>query len=88
MSKVKDKRYQTVKMYIDAGAIKSFQDIFDILPKSILSRDLRLNYSRLVKRVHNPNLFTLREIRQMAELIEVDGLVVYRLIDSFFKRKK
>lgn len=88
MSKVKDKRYQTIRLYIQAGAISSFGEIFDILPKSVLSRDLRLNYIRLVKKIQDPNLFTLREMRRMAELIEVDDEVIFNLIHALFKPKK
>ncbi|WEK33965.1 MAG: hypothetical protein P0Y53_15865 [Candidatus Pseudobacter hemicellulosilyticus] len=33
------------------------------------------------KRLKNTNLFTVKELRNLADLIEVEGVVIYRLMD-------
>lgn len=76
----KDKRYKTVKALIESGKLHDFQEIYDIVPKSVIGADLKINYYKSTKHFNNPGTFEVDEIIQLSKLIEVDDDVLYRLI--------
>jgi hypothetical protein len=85
----KDKRYTTVKNLIGGGYIKSFEEIFDTIPKSVLYIDLGMNNTRFNNLAENVELFVLKDIFRMAALFEVDEKVMIDLIYSqHLKNKK
>src|SRR5690349_13771805 len=66
----KDHRYRTVRVMLNArGGIKSFKEIFKILPRSVMAQNMHTNNNRFYRLVLNPGDFTINEIRQMARLI-------------------
>ena len=77
---VKDKRYITVGHLITDGRIKSFREIFDVLPKSVLAADLWMNNAHFEKLRNNISLFRLRDLFRIADLLEVDEKEVLNLI--------
>lgn len=76
----KDKRYSTVKNLISGGYIKSFQEIFDTIPKSVVYKDLGMNSARFNKLLSNVEGFVVKDLLRIAELIEVDGKVILDLV--------
>lgn len=90
----KDKRYITIKNLISAGYIKTFREIFDTLPKSVLAKDMGFSNTRMTELMDNVNRFRLDEIFKIAGLIEVDEKVMVDLVlnqymvDKKTKRKK
>lgn len=91
---VKDKRYSTVKNLILGGYIKNFRDIFDVVPKSVVVKDLKTNNQRFTRMMDNVGLFYTRELFKIAELIEVDEIEIMKLVcnqyvnDRKVKKKK
>lgn len=77
---MKDRRYNALKSYIDSGAIKSFTEIFDIIPKSTIVKDSGINYVRLTNKITNPEKFTVKDIGLISQLIGVDSRKLYDLI--------
>lgn len=67
----KDARYQAVKSVIEAGAIKTLQDIFIYIPKKTVYTDLGMNYVRFTKLVSSPQLFTVQELYEISLLFDV-----------------
>ncbi|GAA0548136.1 hypothetical protein [Chitinophaga japonensis] len=78
----KDRRYKTVKALIESGQLKNFQDIYDILPKSVIGADLKINYYKSTKHYNNPGTFEVDEIIKLSRLIEVDDVVLYQLLSK------
>lgn len=68
----KDHRYKVVKVLIESGEIKTFQQIFDFIPKRVVYSDLGLNYARFQRLFIHPDLFTMRELITLAGLIDTD----------------
>ena len=85
--KLKDKRYNALKAYIDSGGIKSFVEVFDIVPKSVFVRDTGINYVRLMNKINNPEKFTVKDIMLLSELIGVDSRKIYDLVASAVPKK-
>jgi len=76
----KDRRYITVKNLIAAGYIKSFREIFDTLPKSVVARDLGMNNMRFSRLMDNVDQFLLKDLFRFAAYLEIDELVLINLI--------
>lgn len=73
MHMVEDKRYSTIKVLIEAGHIKSIQDIFIFIPKTVVYKDLGANFNRFDRAIIDPSLFKLRELLKLAEMFDVDA---------------
>jgi hypothetical protein len=85
--KLKDKRYNALKAYIDSGGIKSFAEMFEIVPKSIFVRDSGINYVRLTNKINSPEKFTVKDLLILADLIGVDSRSIYDLIAKASTKK-
>jgi hypothetical protein len=90
----KDKRYNTVKNLITGGYIKSFSEILDTIPKTVVAHDLGMHHQTFDKLIKNPERFTFKDAYRIASLIDVDQLVIINLIhnqcgiEKKIKRKK
>jgi hypothetical protein len=80
----KDKRYDAIKGLLDSNKIRVFQEIFDYIPKSIVSKDLGLNYQTFIRKVHYPGLFTVRETQIMCKLMHLSLIQLVDLISNSF----
>ena len=76
----KDERYEIVKDMIEAGKVTEFRQIFKYVPKTVLAHDLSTNTTRMTRMIDDVQEFSVKEIFIIAELIEVDHSVIYRLI--------
>jgi hypothetical protein len=76
----KDKRYTTAKNLITAGYIKSFREIFDTIPKSVVARDLGVNSMRFNKLIKHVDRFSLKDLFLIASFFEVEERVMIDLI--------
>lgn len=76
----KDKRYGTVKNLISGGFIKTFREITDTLPKTVLAKDLGMHHQTLSKLLDNPEGFTFKDAFRIAALLGVDDKTVIDLV--------
>ena len=84
----KDRRYITVKNLFAGGYIKSLQDIFDNVPKSVVASDLGMNNIRFSKLINNLDRFVLKDIYRLAYIIEVDESVILNLVHQQYMESK
>jgi hypothetical protein len=68
----KDKRYSSAKALIESGHIRSFREIFDHIPKTVVYQDLQVNFKRFSKAILDPSKLTIGELRTLAEMFEYD----------------
>jgi hypothetical protein len=78
----RDHRYKTVKVLIDSGIITEFNQIFLYIPKSVVSEDMGINYSRFVRLLQQVELFRLKELIIMSGFFEVEGKALIELAHS------
>ena len=76
----KDRRYTTVKNLISGDYVKSFREIFDTLPKSVVAGDLRINNNRFSRMMENVDQFTLEDLFLLASLLEIDQTKMLDLV--------
>lgn len=84
---MKDRRYNALKTYIDSGEIKSFTEIFDIVPRSVFVRDSGINFVRLTNKINGPEKFTVKDILILGQLIGVDSKKLFALISAGLEKK-
>ena len=76
----KDKRFKTVKNLITAGYVKSFPEILETVPKTVVAHDLGMHHQTFAKLIKYPDRFTFKDAFRIASLIEVDDLTIINLI--------
>lgn len=76
----KDPRYKVANIMINAGAIKSFKDIFVHLPKTVVAKDLRTNNNRMTRLIEDPKDFRFAEVATIAKLIGIDFMTLAGMI--------
>lgn len=91
MAKVsQDNRYKTALDVVLGGRMQTFDQIFTIVPKSVVYKDLGMNYNKFEKLLKSPDLFTIRELAAIAKLIGCDAKIIVDLAynQSLTKKKK
>jgi hypothetical protein len=84
----KDRRYNTVKLLIEAGHITEFSQIFDHIPRSVVANDLGTNYNRLARLIMHTEHFTLDELLTLSNFFEVDHKTMVDLAFNQLVRKR
>jgi hypothetical protein len=67
----KPKCYNVLKAALEGGTLASVRDISNIVPITVLTRDMRINYNTLSKRLLDPSRLTLADISRLAKLAGV-----------------
>jgi len=88
----KDSRYKAIKAMLEANNFRTFKEVFDIIPRSIVATDLGIHYNRFVKRINKPEDFSLKELILFSDLVGTNPSVLFNLamkdIESKKKRSK
>jgi len=85
---LKDQRYKAIKSLIESKNIQKFKDIFTIVPISTVKEDMKINYNTLRRRIDNVDLLTVRDIRLMAKLFDVEDVLLFQLIQSEYSTQQ
>ena len=84
----RDDRYSLVKPLMSTGHIRTFQDLFKFIPKTVIAKDLGMNYTRFTRLIENVDDFILRDLFRLAELFEIDELAVLNLVHQQYLADK
>jgi hypothetical protein len=82
--KVSKEQYDTLKVLLENGHIKTFNQIFDAtgIKRTNLAADMGLHYQTFVYRLKYPASFTYRESYIIANLVGVDKNTISALINA------
>jgi len=84
----RDTRYDTIKHLITEGKIKSFNDIFKYVPKTIVSNDLGKKVDRFTELMNRVDGFTLAELFLIAKFCEINETQIFSLALNEYKKNK
>jgi hypothetical protein len=84
----KDVRYTAVKHLMGVDTITNIKGVFDYIPKTVVSKDLGMNYQTFTRKLEDPRLFTVQEILMMAELFGAPAEALFTLINNSLVKKK
>lgn len=85
---MKDKRFNTVGKLIRANEINTFSEVIDVIPKTVLAIELGINPERFNRLIANIDLFVIKDLVKLAELLEVETIAVLQLISNELPKKK
>ena len=80
MKNSKDTRYRLVKVAFKKGKISCFADLFNYIPRTVVARDLDYSPASLELRIENVGKFTYGDAVVLAELIEVEEVMILTLL--------
>ena len=77
---MKDKRFSIAAKLIRTNEIKTFSEIIDIVPKTVVAKELGMTerFNRLLATI---DLFVVKDLVKLAEVLEVDTIAVLHLVD-------
>ena len=85
----KDYRYNAVRALFEQGEIKTFAQIFDYIPKTVVGSELRTNNNRITLLIKDPLKFKLIELTKIANLIGIEPeLLVMMVLQGVQSKKK
>ena len=84
----RDTRYDTIKHLITEGKIRSFNDIFKYVPKTIVANDLGKKVDRFTELMNRVEGFTLAELFMIAKFCEINENQIFSLVMSEYKKNK
>jgi hypothetical protein len=80
--------YETIKVLVEAGHIKQFDQIFDTVSRTNMAKDLGMNYQTFIYRLNRPIAFTLEQLIAIANLIGIERRVIIDLVIKQVDAKK
>lgn len=79
--------FEAIKAMFETGKIKRLTQLEKLSPTK-LSKLLGINYGRYIEKLHNPELFALRELMKFAEIIDTDfKLIIDTVIAEIIKKR-
>jgi hypothetical protein len=84
----KPNHYAVLKTAMENGTVENMRDITRVVPITVLTLDMRLNYNTLSKRLLDPSRFTMGDIQRLAFLIGIDPAELFRRVVKEIKGKR
>ncbi|TDW96896.1 hypothetical protein [Dinghuibacter silviterrae] len=76
----KDNRYLAVQSILEREKSIKFNELFDIIPRTVVASDMAQDYRTFAGKVRNPESFTIAELASLSRLFEVDPHKLLELI--------
>lgn len=84
----RDKRYGYIKPMFKTGKVKSFGDIFQFVPKTIIATDLGKKGDRFSRLMNRVDRFTLEELFMIATFCSLNEKQMIKLVmNEYFQQK-
>ena len=68
--------------------IHTLNEVYDTVPKTVVARDLGFNSDRITKLFNNVELFYLKDLFKLADLVEVDEMDILKLVCNQYQLDK
>jgi hypothetical protein len=88
MSTKRHKGYNTIKLLIEGNKLGTLHQIFDHIPKTVVYKDLGINYTRFTNLIKRVQGFKLEELYTLSHLIGVDEKVIVDLAHAQYVADK
>jgi len=75
----KKNTFKGVRSMFLAGQVTRMRDIEDLDPTNI-AKSLKINHSRYIEKLYNPEGFTFKHIWNLAKLLEIDVQLIIEVI--------
>lgn len=75
----KNTQFIAIKSMFQSGSVKRMKDIEKLYP-TVVAKSLRINHSRYIQKLYKPNGFTIRQIDDLAKLLDINIQVILDVI--------
>lgn len=82
----KNIEFEAIKAMFETGKIKKLVQLEKLSPTK-LSKLLGINYGRYIEKLHNPELFALKELVKLAQIIDIDFKLIVDNVVAEISRK-
>ena len=82
---VTDERYKTAKRGIQKNQVKELHQVFKYIPKNVVAKDIGTSLKSFSYKLNHIEKFSLREIFAMAQLFEVDTMILLKLANTQYE---
>lgn len=77
-----------LKPLIETENIKTFDQIFSILPKTVVAKDMGINYVRFLAKIRKPEEFRLKDLMTLSSLMGSETELILKLILTDIRNRK
>lgn len=77
----KKNQFLSIQSLFLQNGIKKMKDIEDLYPTAI-AKKLHINHSRYIEKLYKPDTFTIKQIKDLALLLELDPRIIMEVIFS------
>jgi hypothetical protein len=75
----KSSQFVVLKSMFLSGSVKKMKDIEKIYP-TLVSKTLRINHSRYIQKLYNPQEFTIQHLIALSNLLDLDIQLIWEVI--------
>ncbi|TDX02198.1 hypothetical protein [Dinghuibacter silviterrae] len=72
--------YRVLKTALDNGTLGPIRNITRFVPVTVLTKDMRLNYNTVSKRLLDPGRLTAIDIMRLSKLVGVEPAAMFILV--------
>ena len=76
---VKNNQFIAIRSMFISGSVKKMRDIEELYP-TLVAKALRINHSRYIKKLYNPQEFTIRHLVELSNIFEIDIQLIWDVI--------
>jgi hypothetical protein len=76
---IKDNRYNIARIFIESGEITTIAQIFEYIPKSVVSHEIKTNNNRFTRLINDPLEFKLIELSKIAKALGIETKVLVNM---------
>jgi len=77
-----DRRLGMVGDQLSLGKVQKLEDVFAIVPKTVLARIVGMNNGRIASLAINPEKLMAKDIRKMAQALNMQARDLFALVDN------
>jgi hypothetical protein len=75
----KNSQFIVIRSMFISGSVKKMKDIEKIYP-TLVAKELRINHSRYIQKLYNPQEFTIQHLIGLSNLLEMDIQLIWDVI--------
>jgi hypothetical protein len=77
--KEKEQQYLALQSMFESNHVKKMRDIEKLYP-TMIAADMGMNHGRYIRKLYNPEDFTIKQVLKLASLININPSVLINII--------
>lgn len=82
------KKFEKAKLLFEQGLIANFEELFDLIPYSVVAKKINTNNVRMKAKLSDPMTLKLIELEGIANVLNIDAVALFAFVQASEKAKK